>query len=185
MQSDNLFQIVMVDKIRKTKIITTLKDKDGNEVQLKEMVEGLTDWVYKNIVSKEENNCQKQIFPLMGNAATVAMTKLYGQSISTYFLTSNYIRYALFYAMTIGFYLSTWFQKKGIKVHTQEESLTEQDIESYERINQLSESSIYLSMLNMDPKEIVKKLYEQGHIKDEDLEKLDLSYLIEKNKKDN
>jgi len=167
--SNYAFEPILIDTVNKSEIITTLKDKEGNEIPIKETVEGLTEWILKNMKDKKGNNCQIQIYPLATHVMITALSKLFGKTNASLIFNSDFYKQIVIYSMMIGFYLSNWFQKKEIKICTTEKPLTDEQINKYK---EASDTSLYLSLLS--------SLEENS-----DLFKITLDLQDKTNKKDN
>ena len=173
--TDELFRIVMIDKPRKVKVNIQLRDKDGDEIPVRETIEKLSEWVSDKLKLNDNNNnnqCRNQIFPLMSNAVVGALIKLLGPAYSTFLLSHESVRYSLIHAMVIGFYLLKWMQKKDIKIFTHDEPVTEEDIEMYDRISKANDTSIQAMAAGVNPQEVIKKLVQSGKLKAQDLEQM-------------
>jgi len=74
--------------------------------------------------------------------------------------------------MASSFYLLKFIQNNKIKIHTIEEELTDDDIDTYERLSKASSTMSLANTMGLDHKEVIKSLLKHGKIKEEDLKAL-------------
>jgi len=161
---DDLYRLVTIDKDKKVKITISLKDANGGDISIKETIRSLTEWVDDKLKSTESSSCRHQIYPLMAQSMAEGMIKLLGINTASLMLSSESIRYSIIHMMTVGFYLLKFIQRKNIKVFTNEEPLTDQDILTYERISKASNLATMAHHMGLDPKTMVKTLIKQGKL---------------------
>lgn len=179
---DELFRLVMLDVKRKVKLNIELVDEENDIIELRETIEKLTEYVGDKLQDEGENSCKQQIFPLMANAMVGGMTKLFGAETASYYLANEAFRYSLTHMMTVSFYLLKWIQKKNIKINTFEESISDTDIDMYKRLSKTGDTLYKGTAMGLDPNDILQKLYEDGKITIEDVEKMGGSLSVNKNK---
>jgi hypothetical protein len=169
---DELFQITMIDRVRKCKVEICLKDKDGDEVPVRETIEKLTEYVLDKVKDTEGNQCKQQIMPLMGQAMVGGLSKILGLQMTALMLSQDHTRYSLMHMMTVGFYLLQWLKKKEIKIHTTETPLSDDDLAMYDRINSANSAATAAGFMGQDPREVIKSWLKAGKLSQSDLKEM-------------
>jgi len=185
---DELFRVVAMDRKRKVKFEVDLRDEDGEQLNINELVESLTEYVTDQMKSDKENVTQQQIFPLMAQAVVAGMTKLMGPYLSTLMLSQEGSRYGLVYMTIMGFYLLKFIQKHDIKIFSTESAVSDEELAMYDRVGAASSMATMASHLGADPKEVIRELLKSGQLQRDDLEKLGAESLLDEdveNKKAN
>ena len=182
---DTLFKVVMIDIQRKKKISIQLRDSDGDEVPISETVEKLTEYVDDKVKDTESNPCKQQIMPLMAQTMVRGMSKLMGPSLTNVMLSNSDVRYSLMHMMTVGFYLLKFIQNKKIKIHTVEEDINQEDIDTYMRVDKASNMITMAANMGHDPREVVKEMLRKGLLKRQDIEGLNLDITEDKSEDKN
>lgn len=170
--ADELFRIIMIDRKRKVKMAIQLRDKDGDEIPIRETIEKLTEYIGDKLKAEGGNICKQQIMPLMSQAVVGGMIKLMGQGPATFMLSNEHTRYGLINMMTVAFYLVKWIQGKNLKIHTIEESITQEDVDMYDRISTASDISVQSAAMGNDPKMVIREMVKRGQLKKSDLKKM-------------
>lgn len=169
---DEVFKMIMVDRARKIKTIIHLKDKDEDEIPIKETVEKLTEYIHDKLKDKEENSCKGQVMPLMAQALAHGLVRYLGNQNAAFILSDSLVRDSLIHMMGMSFYLLKWIQQKDIKIHTVEESISQEDVDMYDRCSRASDLAIRYAAAGGDPKEAMREMLKRGLLKQEDLVQL-------------
>lgn len=168
---DQLFRIITIDRQRRVKMNIQLRDKDGDEVPVRETVEKLTEWVSDQLGSDNEvNTCRQQIMPLMAHAVVGGMFKFLDRDMAASMLSTEVVRYSLVHMMSVGFYLLKWLQKKDIKIFTSEEPITQDELEMYDRLNNANSIMNMAQNMGVAPEDALIKLVQDGKLHAADLE---------------
>ena len=169
---DSLLQLVMIDIKRKVKVSIKLVDEDGDEVSVGETIEQVSQYISDKLESPKENTTSSQVFPLMAQSVTRGLSKLLGGQMASLLLSQEMTRYSLIHMMSIGFYLWNVIHKNGFKIETTEEPVSQEDIDSYRRLNKITDVASTAAALGADPREMIRELLRQGHITRGDIQKL-------------
>jgi hypothetical protein len=129
----------------------------------------LKSYVTDKIRDTKGNPTSQQVMPLIGQAMTYAMVKSLGEYKAAALLSQELIRYSMVHFGMVCFLLYKLIQKKNIKVYTNEQTLTDGDIEAYERISSVADISTQIALAGGDPKELIRELIKEGHISKSDL----------------
>lgn len=181
---DTIARVIMIDMDRKVKMTVQLRDEEGDEIPLKDTIEKLVEYISDKLKEEEINSTRQQIYPLMAQAMVGGLSKLLGSFYTSVILSNSTVRYSLIHMMTVGFYLLKFIQNKGIKIHTIEEPITADDIEAYQRLSKASDTITNTTLMGYDPKQVVQEMLKNGLLKHEDLEKLGIDGLINKEAKE-
>lgn len=177
---DELYKVTMIDRIRKVKITIQLKDEEGDEIPVRETIEQLTSYISDKVAEDKPNVTKQQVMPLMAQAMVGGMIKLLGPSHAMLMLSNQVTRYGLINMMTVSFYLLKWLQKNKIKIHTIEDSITEEEIDMYDRINTAGDLSIQAAAMGADPKKVIREMIKLGKLKKSDLAQMGTEDWLEK-----
>ena len=165
----DLLKLVLIDKNRGVSTSICLKDPDGDEVDISEIMGKLTDYVSDKMKDEGENSCKQQIMPLMAQGLVSGMTKYMGQGMAAVIISDEMMRHSLIHMMTTSFYLLKFIQQKNIKIYTTETPVTSEEIEMYERCSRASDFTMKYASMGGDPRVALKEMLKKGLIKKSDL----------------
>jgi hypothetical protein len=166
---EDLYSLVMIDKIRKVKTIITLKDSEGDEIPVRETAEKLVEYIADKVKDEEGNACKQQVMPLMSQAMVAGMIKMMGMNDTQILLCDAVTRNGLMYMMTMSFYLLKWIQQKNIKIFSEEFSLSDNEMAEIERVSFANDTAMKYARACGDPRDAIRIMLEKGLIKREDL----------------
>jgi len=170
--TDEFYRVVMIDRHRKVKMSIQLRTETGDEVPIKDAIQKLSEYVMDKVKQEDENSCKQQILPLMAQSMVGGLQRILGPTFTGMILAQDHTRYGIIHMMAVSFYLLKWIQKKNLKIFTIEEPLTQDDIDTYERVSRASSGAIMGQLAGYDGKEILKEMLKTGQIKQEDLAKM-------------
>lgn len=171
----DLFAVVLIDTKSKEQISITLKDNDGDEVSIKEVINNVTEYIMDKCKDEEVNAITGQVMPLMSQAMVAGLARLFGPEMAAITLSDEYIRYGFINMMTVGFATLKFIQKKGLKIITSRKPLTDDEIDSYSRRSQASDNMTRAALLGISPRELMIEMLKNGSLKAEDLEAMGVS----------
>jgi IMP dehydrogenase/GMP reductase len=166
---DSFLRLVTIDVKRKVRMTIRLIDEDGDEVPITETIEQISQFIMDKLNSSEENTISTQIFPMMAQSVAYGLTKILGPQLTSLFLTQEAVRYSLIHMMSVGFYLWNVIHKNGLKIETTEESVTQEEIDSFRRLNVASGVASMAAATGINPKDILRELVKNGYVTREDL----------------
>lgn len=169
---EDVFSMVMINRVKKTKITVQLEDKDGDTVALADIVEGLIGYVKDKIKDTDGNDFTEQIMPLMAQSVVSGLGRMLGIRATGFYLANEGTRHAIIYMMAVGFLLLKYVQQHELLIHTFEEEVSEEEIEELDRRSKASSIVTMGSAMGMDPKEILQGLMDKGKINESDLRSL-------------
>jgi hypothetical protein len=168
---EDIFNMVMIDKVKGVKLKTVLIDKEGDPVDLTDIIEQLLTYM-KDKLEEGNNQFADHVLPLMGQAMASTLSRVLGIAPTGFFLATPKFRDAFLYSMAMGFLLLKFVQQKGITITSTEEAVSEEEIEAQERKGHANSAAMLASMIGEDPVEVLKKMREEGRITEEDLKDL-------------
>lgn len=166
---EDVFSMVMINKIKKTKIKVELQDKDGDAVSLSEVITELLRYMNEKMKDENGNQFADQIFPLVSQATVSTLGRLVGINATAFYLSNEGTRTAIVYSMAMAFLLLKYVQKHNLTIHTFEEQVSDEEIEGIERKSEANKVAMLGAMFGEDPKEVLQKMMEEGRITEQDL----------------
>jgi hypothetical protein len=92
--------------------------------------------------------------------------------MSILYLSNPTLRFALIHTMTIGLLLLKFAQKNNLKIMTEEEEVTEEEIKRLQRMDKVTNIVTLAAAAGVHPKDAIKELYKSGQITKDDLNDL-------------
>lgn len=174
--SDELFSNVStIDIKRKKKITIKLQDKEGGDLELKEVVDDINRYITDQLKRDEDNKLRDEVFPLVTQVCMSGLTYAMGSTAGGAFVASQeLLRSGTSHLMMLSFYFLKFLQKHEIKVLTEEEDVTDEEIEKMIRISRAAGTATLASMMGMPMKEIIAGMLENGDLTREDIKSFDL-----------
>jgi hypothetical protein len=170
MSPEEVFKMVMINKVKGTTVRVELLDKEGEQVELSEVIQKLLGYVENKLEDDDPNQFVDQIMPLMAQSVVSGLGRMLGIRQTAFFLTNEISRVALVNMMSIAFLLLKFVQQNELTIQTHEEEISEDEIQEIERKAKAGSAATMGALLGMDPKEILENLVEQGEISQSDLE---------------
>jgi hypothetical protein len=170
---ERMLQVALIDKRSQRMIRSKLVDENGDEIEINEVARKLTEYVTDQCdLGGDDNATLNQVIPLMGQAMTAGCYQLMGNKWATLLLSQEHVRMSIVYMMTVSFYLLKWLQKQKVRIHTEYEELSPEDIEHYEKIVKTGDAIQTVAALGGDPEEMLKHLLKEGQISQEDYDNI-------------
>ena len=167
---EEIFKMVMINRVKGTTVNVNLFDKDQDEILLSDIIENLLSYIQKQLSKEDSNQYTDQIMPLMAQTVVSGLGRYLGINHTAFFLADKTLRMSLINMMSISFLLLKYVQQKEIVIQTFEEEISEEEIEEIERKAKAGDVATVGAFLGMDPKEILKDLFEKGEISQTDLD---------------
>lgn len=183
-----LLKVVAIDPFRKKKMRVMIKGTDeGETVETTQIVDKLLDYIQGKVKDEGENIYKQQILPLVAEAATITLIKTLGPDLGMFLMTQHTTRDAFINMMAVGFLLMRWLDgasKKGIKIHTVEEDITEEEMNKLYKLDKITGLTSLASMSGVNPIEMLRQMVKAGQISKEDLAAIGADkYIKEEDKK--
>ena len=170
---EEAFKMVMINRLKGTKVYCQLQDSDGDNIDLSEVVEQLLAYVKDQMDQSEEGNeFTDQIMPLMSQAMISGLGRTIGIPMTAFHMSNEVTRMAFIHMMAVSFLLLKWLQQKKITIETVEEEVTEEEIDELERKSKANDAATLGTLLGGSPQEILQGLMENGQITKEDMSDL-------------
>lgn len=168
---EDIFKMVLLNKRTNMKVSVQLQDKDGEEVELADLLEQLVKYV-KDKLDEDNNQLVDEIMPLMSQMLVSGMGRLLGLNTTAFYVSNPNTRMALIYMMMIAFTMYKLVQVKGLKINTVEEEVSEEEIEEIERKSRANDVATMSQMLGGDPREALQQMVDRGDLTEDDLVEL-------------
>lgn len=168
----DIMSIVTLDSKKKCRRTITLKDKDGDTVSTKEVIQQVAEYVSDKLKDEKGNQFTDELVPLMAQAMVVGMTKLYGETLAAILLSDELTRHGILQMMLTSFVAIKFLQKKDISIVSHSEHISEAELASYIRTSQASDAIVKGQMLGLNATQMLEGLVKSGKIQADDLKKL-------------
>lgn len=171
---EEVFTMVTLNRIKKCKVHVELRDENGDIVSLPNTISSLLDYIddKMKVEGHESNQFVDQIFPLMSQSVVSGLGRMLGIHKTAFMIAQDDIKIGMIYMMCIAFLMLKFVQNNNLKIHTYEEPVSDEEIESIARKSQANKAMTMGAMTGMKPQEILKQLYEKGEITEEDISSL-------------
>lgn len=170
MNNDNLFDFALVNKVTRKKISIKLEDSEGAEVNLKEVITQVMEYVKEQLDSKEANVCAQQVYPLVTQILAGAINDVAGsKQIAALLMTQQLFRYTLIHHMIITFYFLKFIQKNKLNIITLEEEISDDEIENLFKMDSLGSMGLAAMTAGVPIEDIIKALIKSGKVSRSDL----------------
>lgn len=167
---DQFGDVTTVDVRRKKKIFVTIQDSDGDEVDMKDMLDNLNRYITDNLVNEDANVLKDEISPLITQIFMGSLVYASGHPGTAAFIASQEsMRYTITHQMLLSFYFLKFVQKNNLKIITREEDVSDEEIEKIRRINKANSVATMGAMMGVEPKDIIKQLIKSGQLNKEDV----------------
>jgi hypothetical protein len=169
---EDIFSMVLLNQKRKIKVTAELRDKDGNSVPLAEVITDLIQYINDKVGQDEDNNFNSQIYPLMAQAMASTLSRIVGIGPTGFYIAQNQTRTAFIYSMCVAFMLLKYVQQHGLTIHTTEEQVDEEEIESINRKSRANEIITMASFMGLSYKQVIKLLMKKGQLSEAEAEEM-------------
>jgi hypothetical protein len=172
---NNLFRLVLIDLKGKRRLSIKLTDPEGDEVEVRDVTESVTEYIMDKMKSTEPNQIQTEIMPLMSQALVASLVKSQGVELASYVLADEYVRHNFLNMMMVGFALLKFIQKKKLTISTFSEPITDDEIGTYLRTDRASGAITKGAALGYSPLSLLSEMLKEGLIREEDLASMGVS----------
>ena len=169
---EEVFKMVMINKVKGTTVSVKLFDEDGDEIELSETIEQLITYIEKKVSEDKDNQFTGQIMPLMAQSLVSGLGRMLGINQTALYLANEVTRISIINMMSISFLLLKFVQQNNITIETFEEDISQEEIEELQRKARAESQATMGAFLGMDPKEILQDLFDRGEITQEDLDSM-------------
>lgn len=168
--NEDIFRFATIDKIRNKLISIKLEDASGKEINTKETIEEIKDYIDQQLSSKENNSCIQQVYPLIVNIFNNSIVSSVGDlSISAEIISEPRIRMAIIQEMMITHYLMKYIQKNNIKIISIEKDVNQEDIKKAILLDRINSYGILSTIRGLSFKEILTNILNSGLISKSEL----------------
>lgn len=171
---EDVFSMVMINKIKMTKVTVSLETEDHEEVDLPEVISELLGYMKDKMDPDNEDNAESnqfadQIMPLISQSLVSCLGRTIGIPSTGFMLADDMTRTALIWSMCMSFLLLKYVQKHKLRIFTSEEPVTEEELEAIDRKTQANKVAMMGAMVGKNPISVLRMMMEQGKLTDEDL----------------
>jgi hypothetical protein len=142
MDPEEVFKLITVMPRHKIRVMTYLEDDAGDRITLKELAVELVDFINKNMEDPEKNVINAQLFPLTAQFMGSLVPRFVGIQASTVLFGASSFRRALTMTALGTALLMQYIQQHGLKIVTETETVTDQEIESLMNVRTNSDKMI-------------------------------------------
>jgi len=169
MDPEDVFKMVLINKIRKKRTYVELKDAQDDQIQLRDVVSELLSYIKDKLASEEGNQFTEQIMPLMAQSVVSGLGRMVGIKTTAFLLANDMTRYSIINMMCVSFLMLKFVQQKGLIIHTYEEDVTDEEIAEIERKSSANKTATLAALAGEDPRAVLREMKEQGLITQSDL----------------
>lgn len=130
---EDVFTLVTIMPERRIKVTAYLEDKDGNRVSLKDMGVQVLDYINRHLKDRSATPVNSQIFPLISQFMVSIVPRATDFPVADFMFTAPALREGLIKFGFSTFLLAQYLQQHKLKIVTEEEELSEEQIEEYYR----------------------------------------------------
>ena len=163
-----------IDKRTNKVIEAGLEDKDGDETDLAELSTKLGQFLADKLgVDSSENIYNKNIIPLTAEILNQGLADLLkSKELAQLMLYMPSIRFSLVMATTLGFCLHKIINDKKLKIVSNERDITPEELKNIETNRIMYQVDMTSLISGASPRSVLKEMYKNGLVSDEDLENL-------------
>jgi hypothetical protein len=169
---EEVFKMVMINKVKGTTVSVKLFDKEDDEIELSEIIEQLLTFIEKQLSEDGSNQLTDQIIPLMAQALVSGLGRMLGINQTAFYLSNEVTKMSMINMMSISFLLLKFVQQNDITIQTFEEDISEEEMDELQRKAKAQSQATMGAFLGMNPKEILQDLFDRGEITQEDLDSM-------------
>jgi len=169
LEPEDVFKMVLINKIRKKRTHVELQDTDGDRVELKDVIQELLTYIKDKLHEEEGNQFTEQIMPLMSQGVVSGLGRMVGLHNTAFLLSNDTTRYSIINMMCVSFLLLKFVQQKGLVIHTYEEDVTDDEIAEIMRKSDANKTATLAALAGEDPRAVLREMKDRGLITDSDL----------------
>lgn len=139
---EDFFSLVTILRDRKLRIIAHLEDAEGNRIDLKEVATDLLAYIEKHMQSPTSTPVNDQIFPLLSQSMVSVVPRTAGISVADFIFSAGVLRNTMIRYGLASFLLAQYIQQHKLKIVTEEEPLTQHEIDEYMRKSEEAENKL-------------------------------------------
>lgn len=152
--ANNPFKMVTFLPKRKVKITTYLEDEDGDRVELGDLAEDVLRFISEQMEDEDGNMVGNQLFPIINDFMSWVIPRTTNIVAAEFMMTAGAIRASLStYGMAVAL-LMQYIAQHQLKMVTEEESLTQEEIDSYYERSTKAEKALYKALGGRDVPEL-------------------------------
>jgi len=169
LQPEDVFKLVMINRITKKRVHIKLIDDEDDEVDLTETIAQLINYIKDKYQDPDGSTFTEQILPLMSQSIVSGLARMIGLQSTAFYLSNETTRMAMVNMMAVGLLLLKFVQENNLTINTFEEDVSDEEIEDLDRKSRASSVAAMSSAMGIDPKEVLQQLVDQGKITNQDL----------------
>jgi len=166
--------LVMVNRLKKTKVTIELRDKDGDKVEIQDILDDICTYIHAQLSeeSTQDNQIKDQVLPFVSMAAAYVISNQLPNELGAMILSNKDSRHAILFAMCCSFLILRVVHSKDLKIFTIEEPVSDEDIARMDQFSKLNEYVVAAHVMGISMDELFELLKENGKITDNEIEAL-------------
>lgn len=169
LQPEDIFQMVMINRTKNTRVEVEIRDQDGDTVHLPDLVAQILNYVSDKLQEKEGNEILDQLMPMVSQSLVSGLGRMMGISATGFLLTNSMTRTSLINMMVVALLLLKFIQENNLTIFTREEEVSQEEVNELERKARASNIATVGSMVGMDPRSLLREMVNQGQLTKQDL----------------
>lgn len=169
LQPEDVFQMVMINRTRNTRVEVEIRDKDGDKIHLPDLITQILNYVSDKLQEKEGNEILDQLMPMVSQSLVSGLGRMMGINATGFLLTNGMTRTSLINMMVVALLLLRFIQENDLTIFTHEEEVSQEEVNELERKAKASNIATVGSMVGMDPRSLLKEMVNQGQLTKQDL----------------
>jgi len=166
---EEVFSMVMINKVRMKKVKVHLEDEDGDPIDLTDIIVELMGYMKDKIEEEDGNQFSDQIMPLISQSVVSCLGRMIGINATAFHLSQDTTRHAVIWFGSLAFLFYKYIQMHNLKIYTTEEDVSSDEIDEIERKTEANKIAMMGMIAGANPKEILRQLKEEGKLTDNDL----------------
>jgi hypothetical protein len=152
---EEAFSMVTLMPKRKIKVSAYLEDQEGERVLLGDIAEDLVRYIKEHMTADESSPINSQFFPLINQFMISIVPRVVGLQVTEFMFTASALRSAMsMFGLSVAL-LMQYIQQHNLKIVTEEEAITEEELEDFMERGQKAESALAKALgVNFDEEDI-------------------------------
>ena len=141
-EPEEAFAMVTLMPKRKLKVTAYLENEEGEKVSLAELAEDVTRYIKEHMTMDETTAINSQFFPLINQFMISVVPRVTDLKVTEFMFTAGALRHTLsFFGLSVAL-LMQYIQQHKLKIVTEEETITEEELEEYLEKGRRAEESL-------------------------------------------
>lgn len=168
----------IIDGKRKVRIVPELRDKEGEEVDVSELAGEINDLLaeqMKPVGDGELSEIQGKVYPMVSQFIFESLHLLGGDELAALLLGDRIVRETFINLGMMTFFFTRIVDRRGLKITTTEESISEEEVDRAYRIDFIAETLTKAETMGVSPKAAIAEMVKRGLLTRNDLKAIGFS----------